>query len=268
MSIQSLFGNLWVDYSSLNPSVKQIHQLLADENEVIQNDHIAFRTFNHERINLDKLASFLLEYGYVAKQDYNIPDKNLKAKHYEHESNESMPKVFISEYILENTESFIQEIVGNLVNTIQESVLNSEALLYSGNVWGIPEYKMYLKIREVSEYAAWLYVYGFRANHFTVLVNKLEKYNTIEKMNEFLKSKGFKLNDAGGEKKGTPEMLLEQSSTKADIVPTEFQEGKYEIPACYYEFARRYKTEDGNLFSGFIAQSANKIFESTNFYKK
>jgi hypothetical protein len=48
----------------------------------------------------------------------------------------------------------------------------------------------------------------------------------------------------------------------------EFQDGMFEIPGCYYEFARRYTDKEGNLFSGFIAKSADKIFESTNFYNK
>jgi len=41
-------------------------------------------------------------------------------------------------------------------------------------------------------------------------------------------------------------------------------EGEFDITGCYYEFAKRYKTSDGKLFRGFIAKSADKIFESTN----
>ena len=44
----------------------------------------------------------------------------------------------------------------------------------------------------------------------------------------------------------------------------EFVEGKYEVTSCYYEFAYRYPMADGTLFSGFVADSADKIFESTN----
>ena len=76
------------------------------------------------------------------------------------------------------------------------------------------------------------------------------------------------LNDAGGEIQGNPEELLEQSSIKAGIISVKFREGIFEIPGCYYEFARRYPDTDGKLYSGFIAKSADKIFESTNFYKK
>ena len=54
----------------------------------------------------------------------------------------------------------------------------------------------------------------------------------------------------------------------AGILPVKFKEGTFEIPSCYYEFARRYPDHDGNLYSGFIAKSADKIFESTDFYTK
>jgi hypothetical protein len=83
-----------------------------------------------------------------------------------------------------------------------------------------------------------------------------------------LKNNGFLINDSGGEIKGTPAELLEQSSIKSGIIPVEFTEGTFEIPGCYYEFARRYPDESGQLYSGFIAKSADKIFESTNYYKK
>jgi hypothetical protein len=145
---------------------------------------------------------------------------------------------------------------------------NSDELIHAGNISGIPSYQVYEKLRTESEYAAWLYVNGFCANHFTVSVNRLKKFDTIGKVNAFLKSNGFLLNDAGSEIQGTPEELLEQSSIKAGMVMFRFTEGEFEIPGCYYEFAKRYPDSDGKLYSGFIAKSADKIFESTNFYKK
>jgi hypothetical protein len=144
----------------------------------------------------------------------------------------------------------------------------SDDLIYAGNVSGIPSFDVYEKLRIESEYAAWLYVNGFCANHFTVSVNKLKKLDSIQKVNSFLKSHGFLLNDAGGEIQGTPAELLEQSSIRAGMVRFGFTGGVYEIPGCYYEFAKRYPDSDGKLYSGFIAKSADKIFESTNFYKK
>jgi hypothetical protein len=158
--------------------------------------------------------------------------------------------------------------VKNWIDAIPLSMLDSEELILAGNISGMPSFEVYEKLRVESEYAAWLYVNGFCANHFTVSVNGLKQLDTIEKVNAFLKSHGFLLNDAGGEIQGTPSELLEQSSIRAGMVTFEFAEGRHEIPGCYYEFAKRYPDADGRLYSGFIAKSADKIFESTNFYKQ
>ena len=60
------------------------------------------------------------------------------------------------------------------------------------------------QLSEESEYAAWFYVFGFRANHFTVSINALKKYNDIHRVNDLLTKNGFVLNTSGGEIKGTP----------------------------------------------------------------
>ena len=57
---------------------------------------------------------------------------------------------------------------------------------------------------------------------------------------------------------------LEQSSTMADMAEVEFTNSKVKIPSCFYEFAKRYPLESGELYTGFVAASADKIFESTN----
>ena len=43
-----------------------------------------------------------------------------------------------------------------------------------------------------------------------------------------------------------------------------FEEGAKKITSCYYEFAFRHPMANGELFKGFIASSADKIFESTD----
>ena len=50
----------------------------------------------------------------------------------------------------------------------------------------------------------------------------------------------------------------------ADRVPVTFTDETVTIPSCFYEFALRYPKPDGRLYSGFVAASADKIFESTN----
>ena len=268
MEFQYLFNKLWQNYSEQNPSANKIFELFKNEGEIIVNDHIAFRTINDNRLNIEVLAKVFETVGYKAKDEYYFENKNLRAVHYENDNINNAPKIFISELILEKCSKHLQTTIKNAIETTPDNELEGEELLFKGNLWGNPSFKIYEDLRNESEYAAWLYVYGFRTNHFTVSINSLKKYNTIEKVNNFLKNNGFILNSFGGEIKGTPEMLLQQSSIMADIISVEFTEGKFEIPACYYEFALRFKDKNGILYSGFHAQSADKIFESTNFYKK
>jgi hypothetical protein len=72
------------------------------------------------------------------------------------------------------------------------------------------------------------------------------------------------LNQAGGEIKGGESVYLAQSATIADRVAVNFEEGEMIVPSCFYEFAQRYPMANGELYSGFVAASADKIFESTN----
>lgn len=261
---QKLFNRLWHDYISQNPEAKRVYDLLISEGETVENDHIAFRTWDDPRVNIDVLAKPFIDAGYEHKGDYVFEEKKLIAKHYEYKPFRDAPRIFISALQAEYFSPFLQKTIAEIIDKIPQNLLASKALVHAGNVWGTPEYDTYMKLKEESEYAAWLYVYGFRANHFTVSINSLKKYNNIYLLNQFLKEQGFVLNSSGGEVKGTPEELLEQSSIKAGKLDIRFKKGIFNIPSCYYEFARRYPDKSGKLYGGFIAKSADKIFESTD----
>lgn len=268
MKLDHVFDKLWEVYTSQNPAVQQVYDLFLNEGERVVNDHIAFRTFDDPRVNIDVLAKPFLASGYVEKGTYHFEEKKLFARHYELPGNPEAPRVFISELLTKNFSVFLQEAIQRLTGQIPAEALQSDDLIFSGRLWEKPSYEIYNKLKEESEYAAWVYVFGFCANHFTVSVNYLKKHDSLQKVNALLKSHGFLINDSGGEIKGTPQELLEQSSIKSGIISVDFTEGTFDIPGCYYEFARRYPEESGQLYSGFIAKSADKIFESTNFYQK
>jgi hypothetical protein len=267
MKAEHLFEKLWIQYSCENPSAGRIYDLFKKEGERVINDHIAFRTVNDPRVNIEVLGQSFLKLGFVEKESYYFDQKKLNARHYEHPEKPELPRVFISELLLEEFSNELRHTIIGVLDDVPAKVLADDNLILSGSIFHPTKYETYNKLRNESEYAAWFYVYGFRANHFTVSVNNLEKYNTLGEVNNFLKNNGFKLNSSGGEIKGSPEQLLEQSSTLADMADVEFSEGIYRIPKCYYEFALRYPDENGKLFSGFIARSADKIFESTDFRK-
>lgn len=263
--MQQLFNALWKEYNLQNPTAQVIHDLFIKEKELVVNDHVAFRTFDDARMNIKILAKKFLELGYEYSGSYKFEDKHLNAVHLEHPSIDDAPRVFISELILSEFSTDFQEIIRKYLNSVNDDVYVDPDLIHKGNVWGKPSYETFQLLRNESEYGAWLYLHGFRVNHFTVSINALQKYDSIEKVNQFIKHSGHEMNTSGGEIKGTPEKLLQQSSTLSEIIQMEFTEGVFEVPACFYEFAIRYPDKTGKLFSGFIAANANKIFDSTNF---
>lgn len=267
--IDNLFSHLWQDYLSITPSAKKVHDLLegyesehSGKRAKLGNDHIALRTFNIEKINLDKLAAHFIALGYTEQGQYDFIEKKLRAKHFEH-ADDTQPKVFISELIVEHMPEAVQRIIKKMTENIDDNAAQLDNFLYSGTHWRVSTQE-YDTLVAHSEYAAWMAAWGFRANHFTVSLNHMGHFKSLAQMNSLLKESGFELNTSGGEIKGGPDVLLAQSSTMADKIEVQFTNGKKLVPSCFYEFAQRYKTPTGKLYQGFVAASADKIFESTN----
>ena len=264
MTTEQIFDKLWKEYTERTPSAQKIKNLFTDKGNSVYNDHVAFRTFDDERVNIEALATPFLAAGYQECGEYTFEAKKLYAKHYEHKTDKNAPRVFISQLKTKEFSAELQETVKRLIDGLSTENLNPAELVFKGRLWEQPSFKVYEKLQTETEYAAWLYVNGFCSNHFTVDVNKLDTFGSLQEVNEFLKNNGFKMNASGGEIKGTPEQFLEQSSVLADRIPVKFQETTKEITSCYYEFAFRHSMQNGELYSGFIAGSADKIFESTD----
>lgn len=260
--IRELLDQLWAEYIETNPPAKRINDLFVDKGEKVINDHIAFRTYNLPEIGLNVLAKVFKDRGYQEKGEYHFEQKKLYARHLEHQDSE-MPLIFISELKVEELSQPTRQIIHDLVSQVPQSFTQDPEFIMKGRPWDL-SFNTYQQLKQESEYAAWMAAFGFRVNHFTVSVNHLQGFDDIREVNQFLKDNGFALNNSGGEVKGTPEQLLEQSSTIAYNTRLRFSDGEHEIPACYYEFAKRYPQSDGKLFRGFIAGSADKIFESTD----
>ncbi len=268
-NLEQLLGKLWKDYSSMNKQAGAIHTALEKRGEKVVNDHIAFRTFNIPSVGINAMASFFTALGYkeASGKGYDFKEKKLFAKHYEHPQ-AGLPKVFISELKVEDCSPLVQKVVRELAAQVPAGVTKSSDFLISGTPWKKISWQTYQDLLKESEYAAWMAAFGFRVNHFTVFFNSLKTFKDFAELNAFIKSLGFQLNSSGGEIKGSPGVFLEQSSTLAHPVEVQFSDKKETIPACYYEFARRYPMPDGKLFQAFLPDSADKIFESTDYRKK
>lgn len=264
-TLDELFDFFWSDYSRTTPDAPRIHALLEGRGERVVNDHVAFRTFNVRPIELESLATVFARRGYVPTGEYRFDEKKLRAMSFRHPE-PGRPHVFVSELLSEEFSRELQNAVRGLAEQVPDDRWGTPELFTALPTWQPVPYPVYRRLLEESEYAGWVSAFGIRVNHFTVSVDALETFDGLAALNAFLVENGFRMNESGGTIKGTPAELLEQSSILASRIEWEFAGGeKHVIPSCYYEFARRYTDPStGEPYSGFIAKSADRIFESTD----
>lgn len=262
MTPTDLLSRLWHDYTQLTPQAARIHALLAARGEVICNDHVALRTFDRAGLGLDAMARPFEALGWQRRDRYRFDDKHLWAAYWQH-ADPALPKVFISELVVDELSPTLIALVDRLIAQLPPGFADRDDLALAGRPWSL-DHATYRALLAESEYAAWVAAFGWRVNHFTVDVGRLTTFDDLAGVNTFLTERGFELNTAGGVVKGTLADHLEQSSTRADAVTVAFADGEHEVPSCYYEFARRYPLPSGELFHGFVPTSADKLFHSTD----
>jgi hypothetical protein len=260
--------------------------LISNRND-IENDHIAFRTLGVPNLGLASLEKIFLHCGYERREPYHFASKKLDAFWYSPPTPE-MPRVFISELRVGDLSAQSQAIIASYTASItadpvDQLDLNSaeevDQFLHSP-LWKLPSWHDYKSLLTESEYAAWVIYNRYYLNHFTISVHNLSPpYNSIETFNQLLKTNGVQLNNAGGEIKTSPDGLLLQSSSVAQIVESEFTNDTggtetHPIAGSYVEFAQRNilpefadlpasKIGRHHRRDGFEAGNADKIFEST-----
>lgn len=271
--LQAIFDHLWRDYVAITPVAQRVHDKLRARGESFGNDHIALRSFDLEPITLDRVAQPFVDAGYQVTGEYHFEQKRLFAKSYSHPSGR-WPRVFVSHLLTSHFDVSTQTRIAKIVESLDPAALASpEALLMHTPTWAPVALADYEALLEHSEYAAWVAAFGIRANHFTVHANDLESFDDLAALNAFLVDSGERLNGGDQAIQGDPAQGLEQSSTVADEIEWAFaaaasdasqQSVRRAIPSCYYEFAWRHATANGELFDGFVTGSADKIFESTD----
>ena len=270
-----LVKNLWDVYRQNVPTASRVFEALIDINEVWIEDHIALRTFNWKKFNKHNLEMFFESLGWqTIESSYMFPEKKLTALHMAH-PDRSLPKIFISQLEVEQLSAACIDIINKYLSNQEES-LNSRMSLddaikhFCIPPWGRANLNDYHQLLKESQYAAWTLLFGNNVNHFTISVHLMRHLNNLAEMNNLVESLGIILNDDHGKIKGSPDVLLEQSSTLADLLEVEFDRGeRIEVPYAFIEFANRYplgeyaeKWED--YFQGFVEGNADRIFTSTN----
>jgi hypothetical protein len=287
-TLQAVLDGLMRRYQERVPDVPAILRAMTQEGlisrpEDVENDHIAFRTMGVPQLGIASLEKIFLHYGYARRDRYDFPAKKLNAHWYSPPS-PAFPRIFISELRVDDLSPTAQAIITSYTDEVKSDPVDSldlddwrqvDEFLHKA-LWRLPTWSDYQRLQEESEYAAWVIYNRYYLNHYTISVHNLpEGYDTIPAFNAFLERHGFKLNTSGGKAKVSPDGLLVQSSTVAEMIEAEFAGGeKHKISGSYVEFAERKplpqfahlpKSElrREHRREGFEAGNADKIFEST-----
>lgn len=264
-----------------------IQQGMIHSSDQIENDHIAFRTMGVDQLGIQSLERIFLHCGYERREAYHFESKKLDAYWYS-PPQPHYPRIFISQLRVDDLTSEAARTIRTYTSQVDsDPVLKLD--LDDGQqideflhrpLWRTPTWLDYQRLSQESEYAAWVIYNRYYLNHFTISVHNLPPpWNTVQQFNRFLEKIGVRLNDAGGTIKTSPDGLLIQSSTVAQMVEAEFLEADgslshHTISGSYVEFAeRRPLPEFSHLPSdqlhrahrrdGFETGNADKIFEST-----
>lgn len=286
--LQIVMSALMDKYSARVPDVNKIigamiSKGIINKAEDIQNDHIAFRTLAVPHLGIASIEKIFLHYGYVKRDHLNFESKKLDAYWYAPPA-PNFPRIFVSELRVHQLSEKAQSILHSYTNTITHDPVNDINLndpqavgefLHQG-LWRLPTLEDYQILMSESEYASWVIYNRYYLNHYTISLQHLpEGFCTCNDFNTFLESIGIKLNDSGGKVKISPDGLLSQSSTVAQVIEAPFAHGqKLSIAGSYVEFAERKVLPEFNHLSknelkrehyrdGFEAGNADKIFEST-----
>lgn len=286
--LDTFLNILFERYEAMVPAVKKITNALVEREVVtnqqeIVNDHIAFRTLGVPHLGIASSEKIFLHYGYEKRDYYYFEGKKLNAYWYAPPAPE-YPRIFISELRVADLSPESQAIIGKYTGNIIKDPVDALDLdngqvigeFFHQALWELPTRSDYQNLLNESEYAAWVIYNRYYLNHYTISVHDLKPgYQTLEDFNKFVEGLGLTLNSSGAKIKVSPDGLLRQSSTLAEVQDAEFAGGeRMPIAGSYVEFSERlilpeYQNLPKNEIKaahrreGFETDNADKIFEST-----
>jgi hypothetical protein len=258
-----LLVRLWQDYAVLAPQCAGIFDDLAAINGTLIPDHVAIRTLSCMPFDLDWLVHLLEGYGFVAYERYWFEYEHLCAVAMAHPS-ASVPRFFVSALEVAELGTSARQVLECLADQVAPERYRAEDVLLSGRCWAMPGWEQYQAIAAESHYAAWFAAFGYRVNHYAVPIHELIRTPSLDEVIERVQRLGCVMNETGGLIKGNALVGLQQSATVPEPVWVEFPGGQLQrIAGCHCELVLRYPQASGQLYEGFIADSARKTLEST-----
>jgi hypothetical protein len=297
--LERLLEILWIGYKRRVPYAARYQTLVEEKGGRVQNDHIAFRTFNchvgAQPAGVAAIARIFEALGYQKKDRYVFTDKKLTAWHWEHQSDLSKPKIFISQLEVQELPATVAAIVRKTVggstdlisrndkvrlqNLSQAKNIDSDTLdKLAQNLagfflrpWEPPRREDVEDVNKISQYAAWTLLHGNSVNHFTAYINEqnVGEWPDLEATVNALREAGLPMKQEFEGERGSK---LRQSSTQAaeeecDITEKNGNKGTLTWSYAYYELAERGVVPGpdgaGTRFQGFLGEQATNLFDMT-----
>lgn len=291
-----LWDRLWQQYRARVSYAQVYEKMILQAGGTVANDHIAFRSLRlninmlkgKQNLGIEYLASVAEALGYTVAGEYVFPAQKLYARHYRHPEQErlDLPKLFISELIVEELEDAIASLIYQTVSdssvgwTLPTNLIHSESNLEQivsqfkqifTRPWLPPKKSVVEAVNQATQYGAWVLLHGYAVNHFTAYVNRQRtaQYPDIETIANGLAALGVPMK---AQIEGSLEVGLRQTATHAvkELVTVidDATEELVQIPwtYAYYEIAERYEIEVSGkkvLFDAFLGQNAQHLFEMT-----
>jgi Domain of unknown function (DUF1338) len=283
-----LWDRLWQLYRARVSYAQTYEQMILQAGGTIANDHIAFRSLRldidtpagKQNLGIEYLASVAEALGYKVAGEYVFPAQNLYARHYQHPEQErfDLPKLFISELIVEELEEAIASLIYQSVSDAQLldiTLMGDRNIKQFENIftrpWSPPKQSIVEAVNKVTQYGAWVLLHGYAVNHFTGYVNRQHtpQYPDIETTAKGLAALGIPMK---AQIEGSLKVGLQQTATHAvQEMVTVIDDATRELiqipwTYAYYEIAERYEIEVSGkkvLFDAFLGQNAQNLFEMT-----
>ncbi|MEE4284562.1 MAG: DUF1338 family protein [Mariniphaga sp.] len=293
---KSLIDKLWEAYILRVPYAKTYAGLVNSKGGQVVLDHVGFRTLNwhtgEQPEGILAIRHIIECFGYHPAGKYVLPKKNLKAVHFEAES-EDLPKFYVSQLEVSNLPGWAQNLfpdvlsdtpyllsdigiellsklkADGILNTEASEILTNELVNYFRRPWDPPAKETVLKLNDISHYAAWVLLHGNSPSHFASSINKqgVDAWPDLESTYQAMKEAGIPVKDKIEGEKGS---VLQQTATlavKEDLkVKTENEIEEISWPYAYLEFIERgYIEQEGHqtLFQGFIENQERHLYNLT-----
>jgi hypothetical protein len=295
---QQLLTKMWEAYCKRVTYAQAYVDLVQAKGGQAINDHCAFRTFNthvgKQKAGIEAISEVLEALGYQKISPYAFTSKHLNSFHYQHPSEITFPKFFVTQLEVKNlseeSQALINEALANTPDVLEGKPRELLAQVKAGNSltqaegellvealfrffqrpWNPVKKSTVLALNPVSQFAAWTLLHGNSVNHFTAYINhqNVAEWPDIETTIAGLASAGVPMKP---EIEGLAGSKLRQSSTQAidEECPVLAEDGSMTTlkwSYAYYELAERnYIDQDGEKvwFDGFLGEQATNLFEMT-----